>query len=283
MKREHLKTYDQVQGYFDRRIETFLKSRGRRMVGWDEILDGGVTRTATVMSWRGEAGGIRAARRGNDVIMSPDGPLYFDAYQGDPNDEPEAIGNLSTPQMVYAYSPVPHVLTPAQGAHIIGVQGNIWTEYIATPDYLFYMLLPRMLALSEIGWTPEPRKNWTSFQQRSGAQYVWLAEHGYNFRIPNPEFSVDAPHLSFANVSSSIRTVQAYTDGSDATIAIGSAIPGSSIHYTLDGSAPSAKSRVYSAPLALSVGPHKTVDVQAVVVLSNGRVSTPSELILQQR
>ena len=282
MKRENLKSYDAVQGYFDRRIERFLQSKGRRMVGWDEILDGGVTRTATVMSWRGEVGGIKAARRGNDVVMSPDGPLYFDAYQGDPNDEPEAIGNLSTLQMVYDYNPVPHVLTPAQAKHIIGVQGNLWTEYIGTTDYLFYMLLPRAIALSEIAWTQSAQKNWDSFVQRCGGQFAWLAENGYNYRIPNPQFSIDADDLSFANVSSSVRTVQAYS-GSDApTVTIANMVPGATIHYTTDGSVPTAKSQVYAAPLKLSVGSNHPIDVTAIVVLPDGRVSTPSELVLRQ-
>ena len=282
MKREHLKTYDAVQGYFDRRIERFLQSKGRRMVGWDEILDGGVSTTATVMSWRGEAGGIRAARRGNDVITSPDGPLYFDAYQGDPNDEPQAIGNLSTPQMVYGYDPVPRSLTPAQAKHIIGVQGNLWTEYIGTTGYLFYMLLPRELALSEIAWAPGAGKDWNSFVTRSGAQYAWLSQNGYNFRIPNPEFSIDAPHLQFANVSRSIRTVQAYSDGPEATVAIGAAVPGATIHYTTDGSKPTAKSATYSSPLHFKLLAGTPIDIIAVTVLAGARTSTPSELFLDR-
>ncbi len=282
MRREHLKTYDQVQGYFDRRIERFLQSKGRRMVGWDEILDGGVTKTATVMSWRGTTGGIRAARRGNDAIMSPDGPLYFDAYQGDPNDEPEAIGNLSTPEMVYGYNPTPPVLTPAQAKHIIGVQGNLWTEYIDTPSYLFYMLLPRELALSEIAWLPHSLLNWSLFEIRSAAQYGWLQRDGYNFRIPNPEFAIEASHLHFANVSQSVRTVDAYSDGSSASITMRAAIDGAAIHYTTDGSTPTAKSRIYTGPLEFNLPSASPIDVTAVTVLPNGRTSSPSELLLRQ-
>jgi hexosaminidase len=280
MKREHLATYDAVQGYFDRRIEAFLNAHGRRMIGWDEILDGGVSRRATIMSWRGTQGGIKAARAGNDVVMSPDGPLYFDAYQGDPNDEPEAIGNLSSTQDVYEFEPTPQGLTPAQRRHIIGVQGNVWTEYIATPDYLFYMLLPRMLALSEIAWSdPQPR-NWDDFELRMGAQLPWLAAHGYTFRIPNPEFSLAAVPLHFSPVSSSVRTVRAETSADSVTFSIASCVPGAVIHYTADGTPADAKSPVYAGPQTLSLAPLQRIDIQAVVVLPDGRVSTPSELIV---
>jgi hexosaminidase len=282
MRRERIKTYAGVQGYFDRRIQRFLEAHGRRMIGWDEILDGGVTRNATIVSWRGEAGGIKAARRGNDAVMSPDGPLYFDAYQGDPKDEPEAIGSLSTPQMVYEYEPTPRALTPAQAAHIIGIQGNLWTEFIATPQYLFYMLLPRMLSLSEIAWSdPQPR-TWGEFELRLGAQLPWLAAHGYPFRIPNPQFGVAGADLVFANVSSSVRTIAAQTAASRVTITIASIVPQAAIHFTTDGSAPTVRSPVYSAPIDAPLPPNARLDVRAIVVLSDGRASTPSELMLMR-
>ncbi|MBV8149619.1 MAG: family 20 glycosylhydrolase [Candidatus Eremiobacteraeota bacterium] len=280
MKRERLPTYDAVQGYFDRRIERFLEARGRRMIGWDEILDGGVTRHATIMSWRGEAGGIKAAQRGNDAVMSPDGPLYFDAYQGDPNDEPQAIGGLSTPQMVYQYQPTPSGLSPAQAAHIIGVQGNLWTEFITTPQYLFYMLLPRMLSLSEIAWSdPQPR-TWDEFAPRLGEQLPWLAAHGDNFRIPNPAFSVAGVDVRFANVSPSVRTIEAQTSASKVSILISSVVPNGTIRFTTDGSAPTVHSPAFTGTIEAFLQPNQRLDVQAVVVLPGGRASTPSELVL---
>ncbi|MBV8655481.1 MAG: beta-N-acetylhexosaminidase, partial [Candidatus Eremiobacteraeota bacterium] len=158
MRREHIATYEGVQGYFDRRIEHFLHVHGRRAIGWDDILQGGVSTRAAIMSWHGDSGAIAAAHRGNDAVVTPDGPLYFDAYQGDPNDEPQAIGSLSTPEMVYEYEPTPSALNAEQARHVIGVQGNVWSEFIGTRDYLDYMLLPRMVALSEIAWRdPHPR------------------------------------------------------------------------------------------------------------------------------
>jgi hexosaminidase len=281
MQREHLRTYNDVQGYFERRIERHLNTLHRRMVGWDEILDAGVTQTATVMSWRGDVGGIRAAKRGNDVVMSPDGPLYFDAYQGDENDEPEAIGNLSTPQMIYDYNPAPPSLTPAQSQHVLGVQGNLWTEYIANEPYLFYMLLPRELALSEIAWTAPAQKNWDSFVARTGSQYAWLDAHRYNYRIPNPRFLTNARLLP-ANVSPSVRTVSAETDAASADVSIEDDISTAAIRYTMDGTMPTTSSPLFTQPLHYALQPGQVVTITAAAVLENGRISTPSQLILRR-
>jgi|GEM_PF-734143 len=281
MQRERLQTYDAVQGYFERRIERSLRALDRRMVGWDEILDAGVTQTATVMSWRGDVGGIRAAKRGNDVVMSPDRPLYFDAYQGDENDEPEAIGNLSTPQMIYDYDPTPRTLDAEQAKHVLGVQGNLWTEYIGTESYLFYMLLPRELALSEIAWTPRALHNWDSFVTRTRTQYAWLDAHHYNYRIPNPTFSTNAT-LRMSNVSPSVRTVSAQTDASSVDVSIDDEVAGAAIRYTTDGSTPTAASAGYTGPLHYALQPGERITVTAIAVLPGGRTSTPSELILRR-
>ena len=280
MRRDGIATYDGVQGYFDRRIERFLRAHGRSVVGWDDVLDGGVSDSATIMSWQGASRGIKAAKRGNDVVMTPNEPLYFDAYQGDPNDEPLAIGNLSTPQDVYEYEPVPAALTTAQARHIVGVQGNLWTEYIDTPDYLFYMLLPRMLSLSEIAWSdPHPRV-WSAFSARVGTQFPWLARHGYNFRIPNPEFGVEGANLRFADVSPSVRTVKAEVEAAQTNVVITTIVPGGVIHYTTDGTVPSAASFVYGAPITVTLAPNQRADIQAVVTMPSRRTSTVSELVL---
>ncbi len=162
-RRYHLADEDAVQGWFDRRIENFLKAHGRRMIGWDEILQGNVSRSAIVMSWRGVGGGAVAAMRGNDVIMSPDPTLYFDHSQGDPAYEPLNIGGLTTLADVYDYDPGIDALPPAQAKHVLGAQGNLWTEYIPTPQLAEYELLPRMLALAELVWTPVEKKDWDSF------------------------------------------------------------------------------------------------------------------------
>jgi len=250
MRREHLPTYAAVQGYFTRRIEAYLRSRGRRMVGWDEILAGGVTQTATVMSWRGEAGGIAAAKRGNDAVMTPDGPLYFDAYQGDRAQEPPAIGGLSTLRMVYDYDPV-HALDAQQAHHILGVQANLWTEYIATPQYLFYMLEPREIALAEVAWTPASQKNWDAFAARLPAQFTWLETHKIPFRMPNPQISLSGAPLTFDSVTTGIQTLVALTPNDAVSVTLSQPVRDAELYYTTDGTAATISS---SSSVAASVG-----------------------------
>lgn len=282
MQRQHLKTYDEVQGYFERRIEAILKRFGRRMVGWDEILDDGVSTTATVMAWHSSARGIKAAQHGNDVVLSPDGPLYFDAYQGDSNDEPEAIGGLSRLQDVYAFEPLPRTVPAAVAKHVIGVQANLWTEYIADPSYLFYMLLPRELALSEVAWTTPERRDWDSFESRSGMQYAWLTRHHVNFRIPNPTLSVNGGDLRFSNVNPSMRTVALQTGNQSVIVTATSNVPGAEIRCTMDGTKPGATSHLYGAPLRLAPGERASIDVTCATVLRDGRISTPTEVVIRR-
>jgi hexosaminidase len=150
MKREGLKNEEELQSYFIRRIERFLSQRGRRLIGWDEILEGGLPPAATVMSWRGTAGGIEAAKEGHDVVMSPSSHVYLDYYQGDPAVEPLAIGGFSPLEKVYSYEPVPTELTAEEAKHVLGAQGNVWTEYIKTRDHVLYMAWPRAAALAEV-------------------------------------------------------------------------------------------------------------------------------------
>lgn len=280
MKRHHLTTYPQVQAYFERRIEQFTESKGRRMVGWDEILDGGVSRTAVVMSWRGVEGGIKAAKLGNDAVMTPDGPLYFDAYQGDPHQEPLAIGGLSTLQMVYNYDPLAGLTSEQQRSHILGVQANIWTEWIPSTSHMFYMALPRELALSEDGWTAQSDKNWESFTARMQPQYAWLAHAGYNFRVPNPAISLDATQVQYDPVSPNIQAVAAHTSASEVTISLSDGDPAAAIIYTTDGSDPSAKDQHYTGPLHLTLSPGQVVHIRAAAIRPDGKASTVTELLL---
>jgi hexosaminidase len=154
IRREGLEDEHELQSYFIQRIERFLNAHGRRLIGWDEILEGGVAPDATVMSWRGMAGGIEAARQGHDVIMTPGSHVYFDHYQGDPRFEPLAIGGYTPLEKVYQFEPVPEELTTVEARHVIGAQANVWTEYITTEEHVEYMALPRMLALSEVLWSP---------------------------------------------------------------------------------------------------------------------------------
>jgi hexosaminidase len=186
IRREGLKDEDELQSYFIRRMERFINSKGRRMIGWDEILEGGLAPDATVMSWRGEQGGIAAARQGHDVIMTPDKYLYFDHYQGDRGahgtSEPLAIGGMLPLDKVYSYNPLPAALNPEEKEHILGAQANMWTEYIADSRQLEYMLFPRLFALAEVVWSPQSARKYPDFLQRVPPQLARLKRQGVNYR-----------------------------------------------------------------------------------------------------
>jgi len=183
--REGLADEAELQSWFIRRIERFLSSRGRRLVGWDEILEGGLPPDATVMSWRGMTGGIEAAMAGHDVIMTPTSHVYFDYYQGDPAHEPLAIGGYTPLEKVYAFEPVPDELSPEEARHVLGAQGNVWTEYIKTPEHVEYMVLPRMIALSEVVWSPREARDWSSFLARLTPHLQRLDRLGVRYRVPD--------------------------------------------------------------------------------------------------
>lgn len=167
IRREGLKDAHELQSYFIRRIEKFLNSKGRNIIGWDEILEGGLAPNATVMSWRGEKGGIQAAKMSHNVVMTPTRFCYFDFYQTkDRENEPLAIGGTTTVQDVYSYEPTPKELTPEESKYVLGAQANVWTEYITTPEQVEYMVLPRMTALSEVVWSKKEDRDWKDFQTR---------------------------------------------------------------------------------------------------------------------
>ena len=166
IKREGLKDEHELQSYFIRRIEKFLNENGRQIIGWDEILEGGLAPNATVMSWRGNQGGIEAAKQKHNVVMTPNTHLYFDHYQADPETEPLAIGGNSTVSHVYSFDPVPEELSAGEEKYILGAQANVWTEYMKDSDYVEYMVLPRMTALSEVVWTYPEERNWDEFKAR---------------------------------------------------------------------------------------------------------------------
>jgi len=182
IRREGLADEHELQSYFIRRIEAFLQSHGRKLIGWDEILEGGLAPEATVMSWRGIKGGIEAARQGHDVIMTPNSHMYFDYYQADPENEPLAIGGLITLEDVYGYEPVPDSLSWIEGQHILGAQANVWTEYMKTTDYVEYMVLPRAFALAEVVWSPKDKRDWEFFESRLPSHFEMLDRLGVNYR-----------------------------------------------------------------------------------------------------
>jgi hexosaminidase len=157
----------EMQSWFIRQMDAFLEERGRRLIGWDEILEGGLAPGAAVMSWRGEEGGIEAARAGHDVVMAPGQCTYFDHYQAEPTeDEPLAIGGLTTLDEVYAYEPVPEELSEEQAQHVLGSQGQLWTEYIPDMQKLEYMAYPRACALAEVVWTRPGHRDPADFSSR---------------------------------------------------------------------------------------------------------------------
>lgn len=187
IRREGLADETELQSWFVHRVEEHINRLGKRLIGWDEILEGGLAPNATVMSWRGMIGGIEAARMGHDVIMTPTDYLYFDFYQGNPETEPLAMNwaNRIIPlDTVYAFEPVPEELRAAEARHILGAQANVWTEYISTPEYVEYMAWPRAIALSEVVWSPRSARNLDQFYDRLALNLQHLERLGINYRIP---------------------------------------------------------------------------------------------------
>lgn len=192
MQDEHLKDEHELQSYFIARMEKFLNNKGRQIIGWDEILEGGLAPNATVMSWRGEEGGIESARQHHQTIMTPGNYMYFDHYQADPKivPQPQAIGGLTPLSEVYSYDPVPAVLSPEERKYIIGAQANVWTEYIKTESQVEYMIFPRMLALAEVVWSPKSTQN--SESVKSGVEPKMEAQEN---KVQDPE--TDPAFLDF--------------------------------------------------------------------------------------
>ncbi len=181
IKKEGLKDEHELQSWFIRRIDRFITSKGRKLLGWDEILEGGLSPNATVMSWRGVKGGVEAAKQGHDVVMSPNSYFYLDYYQGTPAQEPLAIGGNLPLSKCYEFEPDLPELTEAETKHVIGVQANVWTEYIKDLKYAEYMTYPRALALAEVAWSPKRAKDYNSFKQRVVAHLPVLDALGVNY------------------------------------------------------------------------------------------------------
>ena len=177
---EHLANVDELQSYLIHRVEVFLNAHGRKLLGWDEILQGGLAPNATVMSWRGEQGGIDAVKSGHQAIMTPGSHCYIDGYQDAPYSQPEAIGGYLPLEKVYSYNPIPASLTPDEAKLIYGVQANLWAEYIQTDEHCEYMIYPRILALAEVAWSAPERKSWTDFRPRALKAVAYLQSKGYH-------------------------------------------------------------------------------------------------------
>ncbi len=227
---------ERLQSYVIGRMEKVLAKYGKKIIGWDEILEGGLSPNATVMSWRGEQGGIEAALQNHDVIMTPAGNgMYLDTFQGDPNNEPVAIGGYTTLEKVYGYNPVPDTLKLMNKEHFVkGVQCNNWSEYMYNTDIMEYRMYPRLLAVSEIAWSELDNKDYKDFERRLNNALVRLDKHGINYHIPYPE----QPNGSCNFV--------AFTDNVD--LEFTTTRPYDMV-YTLDGTEPNVRSTKYNTPI----------------------------------
>lgn len=235
MKAKGMQHVDELQSYMIHRAEEYLTSKNRKLVGWDEILEGGLAPDATVMSWRGEEGGIKSARMGHDVIMTPGNFLYFDFYQADPKTQPYAIGGYTPVRKVYSYNPVPaDSLTAAESKHILGVQANTWTEYIQTAEHLEYMMFPRALALAEIAWTPQEERSWEDFKPRLNTHIPQLQKKGIRTFTLSDELEA----------TMSVDTLKKQIE-----IALDAEKYPAEIRYTTDGTQPDASSALYKMPI----------------------------------
>ena len=228
MKQEGLADVKELQSYLIHRMEKFLNEHGRQLLGWDEILEGGLAPRATVMSWRGEEGGIKAAKAGHDVIMTPGGFCYLDSYQDAPTTQPEAIGGYLTLEKVYSYDPIPEVLTKEGADYIQGVQANVWAEYITTAEHMEYMVYPRLLALAEVACTQPDKKNWEHFHRCALKEVKWLQDNGYHpFDLSKevgerPEAAIPVEHLGLMKtVKYTSPYAPQYTAGGDSALVDG--------------------------------------------------------------
>ena len=247
---------EKLQSYVIQRMEKYLETKGKKIIGWDEILEGGLAPSATVMSWRGEEGGIAAALMDHTVIMTPGGNgMYLDAYQGDPKIEPVTIGGYTLLEKTYSYNPIPDTLAAmGKSDYILGVQGNTWSEYMYDEAKRDYMIFPRILAVAEIGWTNLDRKDYKDFERRIENAYVRLDGHAINYHIPLPE----QPNGSCNFV--------AFTD--KASLEFKTTRPIKMV-YTLDGSEPTPASTAYTAPIEIS----ETTTLKIASVLPSGKMS----------
>lgn len=256
---ENLSNVEELQSYFIKRIEKFINSKGKILLGWDEILEGGLPAEATVMSWRGSKGGIEAANLGHDVVMTPNTHCYFDYYQGAMDQEPLAIGGYLPLSKVYEFNLVPEELNAEAAKHILGGQANLWTEYIADIKHAEYMMFPRIAAMAEVLWSPKNVHNWEDFSRRIQLFMKRYDQIGLNY-------SKSAYHVT---ANAKIDPVK-----KELEVSLNSELADVDIHYTTDGSEPNNYSSIYNGPIVLD----KTSVLKAIT-FANG---APSEKVLTQ-
>jgi hexosaminidase len=265
MKEKGLKDEHELQSYFIQTIEKHVNGKGRSIIGWDEILEGGLAPNATVMSWRGEDGGIAAAQQKHDVIMTPGSMgLYIDHKQSNSPDEPVTIGGFAPYQKIYAYDPIPKVLTADERKYIKGVQANMWTEYIKTPEKAENHAFPRILALSEIAWSPVERKDLKNFsEERLPSHLARLDKMNVNYWVPTP-------------IGQSDKTLT----GGDFTIDLKAPVAGAKIYYSIDLSRPSENAFLYTSPIKITVPQGEKRVLKTIVIAPSGRRSVVTETVL---
>ena len=275
IKREGLHDEHELQSYFIQRVEKILEKQGRSLVGWDEIREGGLSPQATVMSWRGVNGGIASAKEGHDVVMAPNSHTYFDYYQNDAKAELakgaefECIGGFLPIQKVYSFDPVlPGTLSDAEQKHVLGVQAQLWTEYMKTWDKVEYMAFPRMAALAEVAWTTPENKDFADFIERLEPmrdRYRVLGLNAYAGELPKPPRSLDGTTIKSSMSHHGNHSVECAHDGKADTFFWSSRAPGKGDHVTLSFDQP----LISSAKVSISTGGE---GVQSADRLENGRL-----------
>jgi hexosaminidase len=264
IKKEKLKDEHELQSWFIRQIEPVLLKHNKKMIGWDEILEGGLAPSATVMSWRGEEGGKAAAGMGHDVIMTPNNWLYLDHYQGDPKVEPVTIGGYTTLEETYGYEPVPEGLDEDKIHHILGAQANVWAEYLYDPEQTEYMTYPRVIALAEATWSAKEQRDYKDFERRIANQLVRLDGHKVNYHIPLPEQTVSSSGLVV------------FTDS--AIVELKTTRP-VKIVYTTNEEEPRINSTEYTVPLIFTE--NTTLKVRSI--LPSGKMSLVRRINIEQQ
>ena len=234
IKEEHLKDEHELQSYFIQRIEKFVNSKGRKIIGWDEILEGGLAPNAAVMSWRGTEGGIAAAKQKHFVVMSPGSHCYFDHYQGEPKNEPIAFGGYTNVEKVYSFNPIPKELSEEESKYILGAQANVWTEYINTPEHVEYMVFPRIAALAEVLWGTSNPNEYKVFETRLIQHFERYEKKGINYS------------KAIFEVTSKVQPAE-----NGVAFELKSVNP-SGIKYTTNGSEPNANSISYEKPILVT-------------------------------
>ena len=254
IKSEGLKDEHELQNYFITRMEKYLNSKGKQIIGWDEILEGGLAPNATVMSWRGTNGAVEAAKSGHNVVMTPTSHCYFDYYQSDNDDEPTAIGGYLPLEKVYGFNPIPEELNSEEAKYILGAQGNIWTEYMPTTEQVEYMAFPRILAMSEVIWTNAENKNYEDFVSRVENFHKRLDVLDINYA--NHLFEINGEMISVN--SKSFYKLETLTEGKD-------------IRYTLDGNEPTIASEIYISQIPIS----ESIELNASVFNAKEQLGQP--------